>query len=98
MGNDDFGIPHVSIGGLPPDGQTVDYVWVLVAVTPSGGEGVYSQTIGKYMYNFVVTEPAVKDRLEDHLREGGSIEVARRNGIKLIWRRFGTTEGEVEIT
>lgn len=98
MGNDDIGIPHVSIGDLPPDDQSVDYVWVLVTVTPAGGEGIYSQTIGKYMYNFVVTEPAIKDRLEDHLRDRGSIELARRDGIKLVWRRFGGVEEEVEIT
>jgi hypothetical protein len=98
VGNDDFGTPHKSIGGLPPDDQTIDYVWVLIAVTKAGGEGVYSQTIGKYMYNFVVTDAPTKDQLEDHLREMGSIEVSRREGIKLVWRRLGSVEEEIEIT
>lgn len=98
MGADDFGKPHKSIGGMPPVDQRVESVWVLVAIGPDGGEGIYSQTIGKYMYNFVVDDAALKDQLEDHLREQGSIEIARREKIKLIWRRFGGAEEEVEIT
>jgi hypothetical protein len=98
MPGDDFGKAHVTIGGEPPADQRITDCWVLVAVMESGAEGVYSQTIGKHLHNFVATEPGMKDVLEDYLRERGSIEVARREGIRLEWRHFSPDGDPVEIT
>lgn len=98
MPSDDLGVPHIAIGAEPPDDQRIQSAWVLVAVTSTGGEGVYSQTVGKYMYNFIATEPEMKDTLEDYLRARGSIEVARKQGIRLEWRRMAWDCTAAEIT
>lgn len=98
MPGEDGGQPHVTLGGEPPADQRVESCWVLVAVMPTGGEGVYSQELGEHMHNFVATEPGMKDMLEDHIRERGSVEVARRAGVRLEWRRMGQIGEGVEIT
>ena len=98
MGNDDLGVPHISLGEEPPDDQRINSAWVLVAITQSGGEGVYSQTVGRFLYNFIATEPGMKDTLEDYLRERGSIEIARQKGIRLEWRYFEFAGRAEEIT
>jgi hypothetical protein len=98
MPDDDLGLPHLSMGSEPPDDQRIEDAWILVAVTEAGGEGIYSQTIGKFLYNFVATEPGMKDALETYLRDRGSIEVARRMGIRLEWRPFAQDGEPVEIT
>lgn len=89
---------RVIVQGQPPADQRVTEVWILVAITAEGGEGVYSQTIGQYMHTFVCTELAAKDILEDFLREGGTVQQMRESNVRLEWRLLGETTRVVEIT
>lgn len=88
MDQDSGGKPHIAIGGMPEPEQRVDEVYVLVAITPEGGEGIYGHKISDSMYNFVTAELHMKDLLENYLREQGTIEVVRRKGMRLEWRVF----------
>jgi hypothetical protein len=88
MNQEDGGRPHVHIGKLPEPDEKVDSLWVLVAINPDGGEGVYGQLVGDFWVNFAVADDETKEVLEQHLRSAGSVEVCKRDGIRLEWRRF----------
>lgn len=98
INGEDGGLPHIRIGVPPaPDSRITD-LYVLVATNENGGEGIYGASVGNYMVNFVAESVQVRDAMEDFLRGHGSIEVCRREGIKLEWVRFGITSDRVEIT
>lgn len=97
MNQDDGGKPHITLGKTPDPDQRIEEVWVLVATTPEGGEGIYGQKIEDHMFNFVAENLPMKDALEDYLRQKGSVEAARRSGIKLEWVHFSSGE-RTEIT
>lgn len=96
MNGEDGGKPHVTLGERPDPDQKVDGVWVLVAVQPDGGEGIYGAKIGEFIRTFCVHDLDVKDGAEKYLRGVGSIEVCRREGVKLEWRRMESV-GEPEV-
>lgn len=97
MNQEDGGLPHITLGKPPEPGRRVEKVYVLVATTAEGGEGVYGQKVGDFMVNFVAEDVAMKDALEDYLRNRGSVAAARRSGIKLEWVEFGSG-ARTEIT
>ena len=96
MNQDDGGSPHINVGTPPAPDDRVEKVFVLVARQPDGGEGVYGHKIGDNMYNFVTPDLGMKDMLETFLRERGTVEVCRREGIVLEWRTFEVV-GESEV-
>lgn len=96
MNGEDGGKPHITIGELPTPEERVNDIWVLVCVMPDGGEGIYGQTVGQYMVNFIATDAAMKDAMETFLRESGSVEVCRRQERRLQWRQANVV-GEPEI-
>lgn len=98
MNQDDGGVPHISVGKPPRPEQRVEQVWVLVAIHPDGGEGIYGQKIGDLLQSFVVSDLELKDMLEDYLRGKGSVAVARREGIVLEWRQMALVGEAVQIT
>lgn len=98
MNQDSGGLPHVTVGRPPESEERVERVWVLVAIHPDGGEGVYGQKIGDLLQNFVVSNLELKDRLEEYIRERGSVEAARREGIVLEWREMAIVGDSVRIT
>jgi hypothetical protein len=98
MNQEDGGLPHVTVGDKPDPDERVNSVWVLVAIDPNGGEGVYGQQIGGLLQNFVVSRPDMKDALEDYIRGRGSVEVCRREGIELEWREMKQDGEVVRIT
>lgn len=98
MNQEDGGSPHLMIGDLVPEDARVRQVYVLVATQPDGGEGIYAHRIGDHMFNFAVSELPLKEILERFIREKGSIEVCRREGIKLEWRTYFQVGAGEEIT
>jgi hypothetical protein len=98
MDQDSGGKPHIHVGDPPDPDARVSEVYVLVAVQPDGGEGIYGHKIGDNMFNFVTAELMLKDLLEKFLREQGTVEVCRRDGLKLEWRTFTLTGEPEEIT
>jgi hypothetical protein len=96
VSGEDGGRPHVTIGETPKPGETVDKVFVLVGVVKGGGEGIYGHKIGDQMVSFVTDKPDLKELLERHIRDVGSIEVCRREGTRLEWRVFEKTD-EIEV-
>lgn len=97
MNHEDGGKPHITIGELPGVDERVDDLWILVCVMPDGGEGVYGQTVGTYMVNFIATDVAMKDAMEKFLRESGTIEVCRRQRRRLEWRRTTVSNEGAEV-
>lgn len=98
MDQDSGGKPHITIGETPESEDRVTDLWVLVCTMPDGGEGVYGQTVGTFMVNFIATDLATKDAMESYLREHGTVEVCRRQERTLEWRHTVLpSEGE-EIT
>lgn len=91
MNQEDGGNPHVQLGENPNPEERVDSVWVLVATTSDGGEGIYGHLIGDHMTNFVTCDSVIKQMLEDHIHRVGAVEVLRRQGTKLEWREFKPT-------
>lgn len=91
MGNDDFGGQSFKqIGDNPLPGSRIKSVWVCVTTHPDGGEGVYGSTFpGLGFTPFVTSTYSFKETLDRHLRESGALELLRRQGVKLEWRRFG---------
>lgn len=81
----------------PDPDQRINDAWVLVAIMPNGAEGVFSRSIGRYILNFVATEAATKDQLEDFLRDNGVIRGCEEQGIGLEWRKMVTTPTRVRI-
>jgi hypothetical protein len=98
MDQDSGGKPHINIGEDPDPDARVEEVHVLVATNPNGGEGIYGHKIGDNMYNFCTPELHMVDLLERFLREQGTVEVARREGIKLEWRTYQQVGESAEIT
>lgn len=90
------GRPHVTIGEPPKPDDRINKVYVLIGVTKNGGEGIYGHKIGDQMVSFVTDRPDLKELLERHIRDVGSIEVCRREGTRLEWRTFRDTE-EIEV-
>lgn len=98
MNQDSGGQPHINVGEDPAPDARVEEVYVLVATTPEGGEGIYGHKIGNNMHNFVTPEVHMVDLLEKFLREKGTVEVCRREGVKLEWRTFQQVGESAEIT
>lgn len=86
MNQDSGGKPHVTVGELPDKSDRVEELWILVAIMPDGGEGIYGQTVEGMMLNFIAQDPGTKDAMESFLRESGSVEVCRRQDRTLEWR------------
>lgn len=96
MNQEDGGKPHITIGDTPEAEDRVTELWILVCIMPDGGEGVYGQTVGDFMVNFIATDLATKDAMETYLREAGTFEVCRRQDRKLEWRKTTVPpEGEL---
>lgn len=93
MNNDSGGRPHISVSKPPEPETTLEEVFILIATHPNGGEGIYGHKIGENMHTFVAQDRGIKNQLEKFLRDRGSIEVCKRDGVKLEWRRFTTPPG-----
>lgn len=98
MNQDSGGNPHVNIGQDPDPDARVEEVYVLVATMADGGEGIYGHKIGDNMFNFVTSQVHMVDLLEKFIREKGTVEVCRREGVKLEWRTFRQVGESAEIT
>lgn len=98
MDQDSGGKPHVRLGNSPEPEDRVESVHVLVAIQPDGGEGIYGHVIDETMFNFATSDLAMKDLLERFIREQGSVEVCRRDGIKLEWRIYREVTEVEEVT
>jgi hypothetical protein len=96
VSGEEGGRPHVTIGQPPESDARVEKVYVLVGVTDNGGEGIYGHKIGDQMVSFVTDKPDLKELLERHIRDAGSIAVCRREGTRLEWRVFEVTD-DVEV-
>ncbi len=92
MPGEDGGSPHINVGGDPDPEMVIDEVFILIATHPNGGEGIYGHSIADNMHWFVAQDRALKDELERFLRDRGAIEVCRRQGVKLEWRRYVDTK------
>ena len=97
MNQDSGGAPHITLGQPPPAGQRIGALWVLVATMPNGGEGIYGQKIGDFMFNVVAETLELRDAIEQYLRQRGSVQTARREGITLEWVEFYSGK-RMEIT
>lgn len=89
---------HQLVGQPPQPGAEVNECWALIATHPNGGEGVYGHKVGSGWQQFVAWTPAMKDTMESFLRNRGTINNAREEGVKLEWRPFIVTNGSEEIT
>lgn len=106
-GNDDYGTKHIfldeSMGvpdPKPEDEARVEQLWVLVAVHDNEGEGIFGETVEgplgiPMLIQFISSFESMKERFDEKLRQDGTAEVAKRDGVRLEWRRFSAT-GEVE--
>lgn len=96
MNQEDGGLPIKTIGKPPEPSDRVEEIFVLVAVQPDGGEGIYGHLIVDHMVNFCVSREDLREVLERHIRSVGAIEVCRREGIRLEWRVYKQS-GEPEV-
>jgi hypothetical protein len=80
---------HVNANPEDVPERKIDRLYVLVAIHPGGGEGVFGQVVpGMGMTNFAFGEKRVKDKADDLLRSQGTYEAAERDGITLEWRTY----------
>lgn len=101
MNQEDGGVPHLNIGGAPEPEEVIEEVFILIATHPNGGEGIYGHKIEGAVQMFVAQTPSLKDAMENFLRNRGSVEMCRREGVKLEWVRFFgamSSENREEIT
>lgn len=98
MDQDSGGKPHINVGKPLDPEDRVELVYVLVATDRNGGEGIYGHKINDNMHNFVTQYVDIRDALEKYLRDHGTVEVCRREGIKLEWRTFTQIGEAVQIT